>query len=71
MEVNVCQTGFLSKQSTVHWNKTTAVISLRHSKRLEVKVGMHQGSVLSPLLFVIVMEAITREFRVALSWNLL
>ena len=37
----------------------------------EVKVGMHQGSGLSPLLFVIVMEAISREFRVALPWELL
>ena len=32
---------------------------------------MHQGSALSPLLFVIVMEAISREFRVALPWDLL
>jgi len=32
---------------------------------------MHQGSALSPLLFVIVMEAISREFRVALPWVLL
>ena len=32
---------------------------------------MHQGSGLSPLLFVIVMEAISREFRVALPWELL
>ena len=32
---------------------------------------MHQGSRLSPLLFVIVMEAISREFRVALPWELL
>jgi len=38
---------------------------------LGVKVGMHQGSALSPLLFVIVMEAISREFRVALPWELL
>ena len=37
----------------------------------EVKVGMHQGSALSSLLFVIVMEAISREFRVALPWQLL
>ena len=37
----------------------------------EVKVGMHQSSALSPLLFVIVMEAISREFRVALCWELL
>ena len=34
-------------------------------------MGMHQGSALSPLLFVIVMEAISREFRVALPWELL
>ena len=33
-------------------------------------MGMHQGSALSPLLFVIVMEAISREFRVALQWEL-
>ena len=42
-----------------------------NSKGFEVKVGMHQGSGLSPLLFVIVMEAISREFRVALTWELL
>jgi len=41
------------------------------SKGFEVKVGMHQGSTLSPLSFVIVMEAISREFRVALPWELL
>jgi len=32
---------------------------------------MHQGSALSPLLFVIVMEDLFRKFRVALSWKLL
>jgi len=37
----------------------------------KVKVGMHQGSALSPLLFVMVMEALSREFRVALPWELL
>ena len=34
-------------------------------------MGMHQGSALSPLFCVIVMEAISREFRVALPWELL
>ena len=34
-------------------------------------MDMNQGSALSPLLFVIVMEAISREFRVALPWELL
>jgi len=42
-----------------------------NSKGFEVKMGMHQGSALSPLLFVIVMEVISREFRVALPWELL
>ena len=42
-----------------------------NSSGFEVKVGMHQGSALSSLLFVIVMEAISREFRVALPWELL
>jgi len=45
--------------------------SFANSGSFEVKVGMHQGSALSPLLFVIVMEAISREFRVALPWDLL
>jgi len=30
---------------------------------------MHQGSALSPLLFVFVMVAICREFRVALPYD--
>jgi len=42
-----------------------------NSNDLEVKVDMHQGSALSPLLFVIVMEALFTEYRVALSWELL
>jgi len=42
-----------------------------NSNAFEVKVGMHQGSALSPLLFVMVMEALSREFRVALPWELL
>ena len=41
------------------------------SKCFEVKDGMYQGSALSPLLFVMVMEAISTEFRVALPWELL
>ena len=32
---------------------------------------MHQGSALSRLLFVVVMEALSTELRVALPWELL
>jgi len=37
----------------------------------EVKVSMHQGSSWSHLLIVIVMEALSRELRVTLPWELL
>ena len=40
------------------------------SNGFEVKIGMHQGSALSPLLFMIVMKALSREFRFALTWGL-
>ena len=41
------------------------------SKAFSVKVGLHQGSVLSPLLLVIVMEMISRELRAGLPLELL
>jgi len=33
------------------------------SKAFGVRVGVHHGSVLSPLLFVILLGALSREFR--------
>ena len=43
----------------------------RESRAFNVKVGVHQGSVLSPLLFIIVLEALSREFREGLPRELL
>ena len=40
------------------------------SELFKVTVGVHHGSVLCPLLFIIVMEAISREFRVSCPWEL-
>ena len=57
--------------STFSGAKTIVRTVYGNSNGFEVKVGMQQGSALSPLLFVIVMEAISREFRVALQWELL
>ena len=36
-----------------------------------IEVGVHQGSVLSPLLFIVVMEEATKECRVGDPWELL
>jgi len=51
--------------------KTVVRTIYGNSDGFEVKIGMHQGSALSPFLFVIVIEALSREFRVTLPWQLL
>ena len=43
----------------------------QYSEEFGVGVGMHQGSVLSPLLFVLVLEALSREFCTGVPWELL
>ena len=35
-----------------------------------MKVGVHQGSILSPLLFIIVLKALSKQFRIGLPWEL-
>ena len=42
-----------------------------YSTEFEVKVGVHQGSVLSSLLFVAVMEVVTQGVMEGLPWKLL
>ena len=40
-----------------------------YSEEFEVKVGVHQGSVLRPLLFIIVLEALSQEFCSGVPWE--
>ena len=42
-----------------------------YSNSFDVQVGVHQGSVLSPLLFVIVLEALFMELRTGCPWEIL
>ena len=39
--------------------------------KFDVKVGVYQGPVLSPLLFIIVLEVLSRECRSTLPWEML
>ena len=39
------------------------------SQEFEVKVGVHQGSVFSLSLFIIVLEALSREFWAGVPWE--
>ena len=40
-----------------------------YSEEFEVEVGVHQGSALSLLLFIIVLEALSREFCCGVPWE--
>ena len=59
----------------LRWSYSNAKFSVQindsSSKSFKVTVGVHQGSVLSHLLFVIMMEALSREFRASGPWELL
>ena len=41
--------------------KTSVVTSAGKTKGIEIEVGLHQGSALSPLLFVIITDVITED----------
>ena len=43
--------------------KTRVRVGLELSEEFEVKVGVHQGSVLSPLVFAIMVDVVTESVR--------
>ena len=52
-------------------NATSVCVWLVNSDEFSLKISVHQGTVLSPLLFIIVMEALSRRFKVCCSWEFL
>ena len=59
--IKLIQEMYRSVQATVR-------SSLGETEKLEVKVGLHQGSALSPFLFNIVMEVMTDDVREGAPW---
>ena len=51
--------------------KSSVRVNGSYSPEFNVQVGVHQGSVLSPLLFIIVMDALSQELRTGCPWELL
>ena len=41
--------------------KTSIMISAGKAKEIDIEVGLHQDSALSPLVFVIIIDVITEE----------
>ena len=47
---------------------TSVMTSAGRTKEIEIEVGLHQGSALSPLLFVIIIDVITEEIDEGTPW---
>ena len=62
--VKIVQSMYTNARSRVRVNDSL-------SEEFSVKVGVHQGSVLSPLLFIMVLETLSTEIRTGCPWELL
>ena len=40
------------------------------SKDFDIRVGVHQGFILNPLLFIVMMDEVTKEVRNGVPWEL-
>ena len=60
--VQLVQGMYSSDRSHVH-------VGEGYSEEFDMKVGVHQGSVLCPLLFISVLEALSHKFRCGVPWE--
>ena len=66
--IRVIQILYESSRAMVRIGTTNGV---KYGKEFEVKIGVHQGSVLSPLLFITVMEEVSKKVRRGIPWEAL
>ena len=62
-----------ASRSNIQWSIIHTVVRTTHGRTDEflIKVGIHQGSRLSPFLFIVVLDVISKEFRCGLPCELL
>ena len=70
-KMGVSETLVKTVQAMYHNARARVRVGSSLSEEFEVKVGVHQGSVLSPLLFIIVLEALSAELTTGCPWELL
>ena len=58
-------------QDMYRGTKTRVKTRCERTEYFEVKVGLHQGSALSPLLFIIIMDVLSEEARTKPPWAML
>ena len=64
--------GYIRLVQDMYQGATTRVKSKRGiSAHFEVGIGLHQGSALSPFLFVMLVDTIYQDVRTELPWELL
>ena len=59
------------EEATYHEASTVVRTTRGRTDEFPIKVGLHQGSILSPFLFVVVLDVISKEFRCGLPCELL
>ena len=58
-------------KATYHGSETAVRTPYGRTKTFPIRVGLHQGSGLSPFLFIVVMDVISETCREGLPWELL
>ena len=58
-------------QGMYHNAQSSEQVHGLYSEEFGMGVGVHQGSVLSALLFILVLETLSHKFRTGVPWELL
>ena len=58
-------------QDMYEGSETVVRCAVRTTESFKVKVGLHQGSALSPFLFAVIMDRLTDKVRRESSWTML